>query len=245
MSLETSLMAFYGGYDYTFCDPLPDECPCQVCTLVQKDPYQLTCCGKIFCKGCLEQLSLIKQSTTCPNCRGDFIKDKQYFRDVNTGRKIKHLRIRCENEKQGCTWTGYLKDMKESHIPKCSYELVQCTNMKYTESVDMFFENAIFYEDYDCGKLVQRRNLEKHMTAECEWRLVSCVYCKCEGSVHYIDGKHNNECHIACTNNGCQEKIKQSLLKTHQESCPHKIVSCRYSSIWLYEKIKEERYRNP
>ncbi len=179
--MACSISAQYGGYDYTFCDPLPDECPCLVCTVVQKDPYQLTCCGKIFCKGCL--YLLIEQNTSCPNCRGDFIKNKQYFRDVNTGRKIKHLRIRCENEKQGCTWTGYLKDMKESHIPKCSYELVQCTNMNTEVSLDdAFYED----DDYICGKLVQRRNLEKHMTAECEWRLVSCVYCKCEGSIHYI-----------------------------------------------------------
>ncbi len=230
MEVEQFSMSEYGGYDYTFCDPLPDECPCPVCTLVQKDPHRLTCCGKIFCKSCLDEL--IKRDQSCPNCRSDFIKGRTYFPDTNTERKIKHLSIDCENKKQGCTWTGYLKDLKESHIPKCPYELIQCTNIR---------NEGNMFKTY-CRTCVQRRNLQKH-EEECEWRLVSCVHCEYEGSFKYIIGKHTDGCPgipVVCTNNGCQEKVRRSRLKTHQESCLHKIVSCRYSSVGCKRKIKKK-----
>ena len=231
--MACSISAQYGGYDYTFCDPLPDECPCPVCTLVQKDPYQLTCCGKMFCKSCL--YLLIEQNTSCPNCRGNFIKGNKYFPDVNTERKIKHLRIRCENEKQGCTWSGYLKDMKKSHIPKCPYDLVQCTCQKFPEKMWPQPQTLVC-----CETRVQRRNLQKHMIAECEWRLVACVYCELEGTFYFMTNKHTAEtCNIVCTNDGCQEKVNRNQLKTHQESCPHKIVACRYSSVGCVRKIKK------
>ena len=29
-----------------------------------------------------------------------------------------------------------------------------------------------------CGAKVQRHQLEKHMTEECEWRQVTCLHCK-------------------------------------------------------------------
>ncbi len=39
-----------GGYDYEFIDPVPDECTCPICTLVQRDAKQVAYCGKIYCK---------------------------------------------------------------------------------------------------------------------------------------------------------------------------------------------------
>ena len=43
------MAAGYGGYDYEFVGPLPDEYSCAICHMVQKKPHQVTCCGKIFC----------------------------------------------------------------------------------------------------------------------------------------------------------------------------------------------------
>ncbi len=54
----------HGDYQY---DTVPEECPCPVCLEVQVDPHQVTCCGKIFCKSCLDQLIGGRQN--CPNCR--------------------------------------------------------------------------------------------------------------------------------------------------------------------------------
>ena len=222
----------YGGYDYKFCDPLPDECPCPVCTLVQKDPHQLTCCGKIFCKSCLDEL--IKHNKSCPNCRGNFIRGKKYFSDMNTERKINHLRIHCGNEKQGCTWIGCLKDLKRSHVVTCLFEPVHCTNKRTNNHNGSKIR-------HQCGTLVKRSDLQKHMTKECQWRQVTCVHCNFKSSFNFIKaGPHSKKCSIpvTCDNKGCQEKVKQSLMEQHQATCPHKIVTCRYSSVGCKKKFK-------
>ena len=223
-------MAFSSSsYDYKFCDPLPDECPCPVCTLVQKDPHQLTCCGKIFCKSCLDEL--IKRDQSCPNCRSDFIKGKTYFPDTNTEKKIMHLRVHCKNK--GCEWIGCLKDLKKIHLPTCHHDasaadrLVRCTN-----------------SNGKCGTLVKQSDLQKHLTTECEWREIACTHCKRIGTFHHIKGRHVYRCldiPVACSNDGCEEKIKRSQLDSHSAyECPHKIITCRYSSVGCSNRIKKK-----
>ena len=209
----------------------PDECPCLVCILVQKDPHQLTCCGKIFCKSCLDQL--IKHNKSCPNCRGNFIRGEKYFFDVNTERKINHLRIHCGNEQQGCTWIGCMKDLEGSHVVTCPFEPVHCTNKRTKKYGSKMVR--------ECGILVHRSNLQKHMTTECEWRQVMCVRCKIESSFTFINGQHIELCPstpIACYNKGCHEKVKRSLMEQHQAICPHVIVTCQYSSVCCEKEIK-------
>ena len=57
-----------GGYDCQFVGDLPDALQCLICTVAAKDPQQLDCCGKIFCKNCLDHLNM-SANTSCPNCR--------------------------------------------------------------------------------------------------------------------------------------------------------------------------------
>ena len=57
------------GYDHKFVDPVPNELLCLICLLAARDPQQSTCCGKIFCKTCIDDLK--KHSSKCPGCRGD------------------------------------------------------------------------------------------------------------------------------------------------------------------------------
>ena len=56
------------GYDHQFIDQPPDDLLCLICLSVARDPQQITpCCGKVFCKVCLEELK--KHSNDCPQCR--------------------------------------------------------------------------------------------------------------------------------------------------------------------------------
>ena len=216
-------------YQYDFVDPLPEECPCPVCLEVQVDPHQVTCCGKIFCKACLDQL--IRRRQNCPNCRKN-IYDK-YFPDVNTERKIKHLRVRCDNRTRGCKWVGHMKDLKHVHIPECPKHLVPCTNL--TISSNLY--------NYKCGFMVQRCELYKHMTQLCEWRQVECTHCRLKETYRFINGEHIRKCPefpINCTNNGCQTKMRRKNLPEHQTSCPKHVVCCRYSSVGCKAKITRE-----
>ena len=109
-----------GGYDYEFIDPVPDECTCPICTLVQRDAHQVTCCGKIYCKSCLEELKKKGNTFECPNCRSSLDGEYKFFPDKNTISKIKHIRIRCTNKVRGCQWVGHLKDLDTVHLAnKC------------------------------------------------------------------------------------------------------------------------------
>jgi len=56
-----------GGYDYKFVDTPPDKLVCQICLLVAHTPHQVTCCGRVYCKACLDEHK--RHYNTCPNCR--------------------------------------------------------------------------------------------------------------------------------------------------------------------------------
>ena len=223
-------------YQYDFVDPLPEECPCPVCLEVQVDPHQVTCCGKIFCKSCLDKLVGGKQN--CPICRKNL--NNRYFPDLNTERRIKHLRVRCDNRTRGCEWVGHMKDLKDGHIPKCPNHLVPCTNLCGKSNPKPFFG---IFNPSKCGVLVQRHDLHKHMTQLCKWRLVKCSRCKLERTHHFITGQHIKMCPdvlVLCSNEGCEIKIKRKDLPEHQTSCPKQIVSCRYSSVGCKARITRE-----
>ena len=54
--------------EYQFVSEIPDELQCLICTSAARDPQQVDCCGKVFCRTCLRKL---KRSAhrACPNCR--------------------------------------------------------------------------------------------------------------------------------------------------------------------------------
>ena len=222
-------------YQYDFVDPLPEECPCLVCLEVQVDPHQVTCCGKIFCKSCLDKLIWKRQN--CPNCRSHL---ERYFPDLNTERRIKQLRVRCENRTRGCKWVGHMKDLKDKHIPKCPNHLVPCTNLCEKPNPNSLWR---IFNPSNCGVLVQRHDLHNHMTQLCKWRLVKCCCCQLEGTHYLITREHILTCPdvlVVCYNEGCEIKVKRKNLSDHQSSCPKQIVSCRYSSVGCKARITRE-----
>ena len=128
-----------GGYNYEFVDTnLPDVFQCPICVLVPRDVYQANCCGKMFCKSCLDELKRISINYTCPNCRKDLTNN--CFKDSNMNRIIRHLHIYCINKK--CRWEGSLQDI-DNHLFKCPFQTVECSNK--------------------CGTQLDRCNLEKHI----------------------------------------------------------------------------------
>ena len=202
-------------YQYDFVDPLPEECPCVVCLEVQVDPHQVTCCGKIFCKSCLDKL--IRGRQNCPNCRKN-ISSNRFFPDVNIERKINNLQVHCENHTRGCKWVGCLKDLIAVHIPKCPNHLVPCTNIAENDPFARISLNAP-----ECGVSVQRWDLSEHMTQLCKWRDVNCNFCKSKGTYHFINGGHTDSCPdflVVCSNEGCEIKIKQKDCPEQKTSCP-------------------------
>ena len=217
------------GYDYEFVDPVLDECTCPICTLVQRNAHQVTCCGKIYCKSCLEQLKKKANKFQCPNCRSSLAGNYKFFPDKNTITKINHLRIHCTNKERGCKWVGHLKDLDTVHRPECPNEIVKCTNKKQSGE--------------QCGAKIQRRDLTVHKTQICQWRKVKCPHCNKEGYHNEITGCHLKVCpdlELPCGINGCSVKIKRCLMTEHHDGCPKQIIACRYRFAGCEEKFTRE-----
>ena len=73
------------GYDHQFVNPPPDELLCLICTLLAREPQQTTCCGKVYCKVCIEEL--VKHTNKCPQCREEincFPDKRSKFRELAT-----------------------------------------------------------------------------------------------------------------------------------------------------------------
>ena len=147
----------YGGYDYKFVDGEPREAlKCSICTLVLRDPQQVTCCFNRFCKSCMNQI----KGNSCPLCR----KPISYFKDGGINREIIALKIYCTNSEEGCKWQGTINETGTSidtHLNSCTYQLVPCTN--------------------GCRKKIRRSKLEAHLRNNCPERSINCQYCKRKG----------------------------------------------------------------
>ena len=192
-----------GEYEHKFVD-IPDDLICVVCQFVAREPHQVDCCGKIFCKLCIENVK--KRLGKCPNCRGT----ANSFVDRRSARQIKALKISCKNEEKGCSWVGRLEDY-EKHIKECKLEEVTCPN--------------------NCGTMVERLNLQHHKLKECPKRLQQCRVCA--EKIPFVDmDKHPYLCpsvKISCPNE-CRTKIMRSQLDAHLSACPKEVVECTYSA---------------
>ena len=140
-----------GGYEYNFVEA-PDELLCMVCHCIAKDAHQMECCGKVFCNTCIND----DRVSRCPNCRES---SPRNFRDLRSSRDIKRLRVICENEGQGCEWSGSLEDY-ETHKAECGFEEIRCSNWPR------------------CNQMVQRRHLERHKNTVCPGKGEICGACQ-------------------------------------------------------------------
>ena len=184
-----------GGYDYKFVDgEPPSEYICHICTFVSRDPQQVSCCGNIYCKSCLQQLKESGNYFKCPTCRSDIT---HYFSDTRADRRIKSLEVYCTNRESyclqddsSCQWKGYLKDI-DTHLQQCPYQFISCTN--------------------DCGEYVQLRRFQYHLDNDCPKRLIICQYCKAEIlMIISQDAILKSVLNILCTNEGCDQENTSS-----------------------------------
>lgn len=212
-----------GGYSYAFVDNnLPSKYICHICTLVARDPQQVSCCYQVFCKSCLLSYKESKLDFTCPICRKPL--SGNYFKDGRIELEIKSLHIYCSNLKCGCQWTGTISD-SETHLAHyCLYQPIPCTN--------------------DCGKVVQRLSLATHLDGSCPMRIVACQYCKKEGPYRLMTGStHFEYCPdycVQCTNQDCHDVIPRRLLGSHLKTCGKAMVVCEYETIGCHKRLKRE-----
>ena len=208
------------GYDYQLVNGTPpDEYICLLCHLLARDAHQANCCGKIFCRNCLESRRNRSSGYTCPKCHSPLA--GKYFKDTRTDCDIRHLQIYCTNKEKGCNWQGNIKDI-DTHIPKCPNQVVTCDK---------------------CKQNMQGDQLESHVKDKCVQRYYRCVYCQIVGKYDFITGRHQEVCPdvvLPCTNEGCQQNIKRCNMELHHQTCPKEIVKCPYYDMGCQEKMARE-----
>ena len=122
-----------GGFDCEFVEPPPKViiADCPICLHVLREPYQATCCGKNFCRGCLEE-NKTNHSTACPCCK---TRNFSSFEDKRLQQTLYDFRVYCPNREKGCEWTGELRKLDvhldttpppESCLEGCPFIVIGC-----------------------------------------------------------------------------------------------------------------------
>ena len=196
------------GYEYDFVDSIPDRMLCEICHLPSRDPYLSVCCGHLFCKSCVENVRNSPVSNTCPVCRSE---EFMAFPDKAINREIISLHVFCTNKVMGCEWQGELNDIN-NHLGNsngCQFEKVKCFN--------------------ECGKIIQRRYLTRHVTAVCPHCNVNCQYCHDIGEHQFIEGQHKEECPklpLPCPNKCEVGSVPRQDMNKHRKECQLEVIDC-------------------
>ena len=206
------------GYDHQFLEPGPsDDQKCPICHLVVRNTYQVNCCGKILCKGCLMKYRM--QSQKCPMCRTHI--GNKYFKDTRSDREIKSLKVYCDNKEAGCDWTGQVRVI-EKHLEDCGYQEIECE---------------------DCGEEMLKLKMKIHLSAKCPMRDYKCILCDKQDTYQSITVDHPKECPnvvLECVNIGCSQEVKRCNMPSHLKVCPKQVIDCPFKAIGCSFTCKRE-----
>jgi TNF receptor-associated factor 4 len=120
------------GFECEFAEKVSKgiQAECPICLLVLREPYQATCCGKSFCKECIE--SVKATSNKCPTCKAE-----DFFSYPNLGlqQSLYDFRVYCTYKSKGCEWTGELRELDnhlnsdspaDKSLQGCPFMLIKC-----------------------------------------------------------------------------------------------------------------------
>ena len=221
--LEAERSQWRGGYDCQFVgEILPEEGECPICHLIYRHPYQMRCCGKRICGGCVEKIKA--KSQPCPFCKEVDVSpypDKAHMQylgsyKVNCPNRSKH------NSSEGCEWVGELAELDrhlnlepttEKQLKGCQFSRIKCRF---------------------CFELFERHFINTHQLRECLKRPYECEYCEYSATFEEVTQQHSNECPsapVTCPNN-CELVVFRSDLQRHRNhDCPLEIQQCEFHAV--------------
>ena len=150
------------GFDCQFTEEPPKylQCSCPICLLILREPHQVSCCGKSFCRACIQKIEAKKKS--CPTCNQE---NFDSFHNKGLQQPLYGFRVFCSNKEGECGWQGELGQL-DQHLnvnPDDDKQFVGCA---YTNLKCLF-----------CGELHQRSEIEDHQTSQCSQRPFTCEMC--------------------------------------------------------------------
>ena len=156
------------GFECEFVEKPPkvlqSECP--ICLLVLREPYQATCCGKSFCKECIERSKV--ESKRCPTC-----KTENFFSYPNKGlqQSLNDFEVYCSHKSKSCDWRGELRELDkhlnsdppaDKSLEGCPFTVISCP--------------------LNCAVKLSRNSLPSHLSSRslhgCQILLLSSIFDK-------------------------------------------------------------------
>ena len=208
--------------EYHFITEPPENRFCPVCLELLIDPF-LTDCGHHVCCQCRTQL-LTSNKKVCPEClEPDALSSARLNKFLQ--REINDLKVRCQHHREGCKWTGEVRDL-QSHLDpdmkKCDYILLPCS--------------------FGCGERIRSGAMRDHKKRYCTKRQMSCQYCSYCSSYDIVTAKHRPIClqvPVTCPNNCKKEGLKRRQLQAHIDECPLQVMSCPFTSAGCTVKLPQ------
>ncbi len=210
------------GFECEFVEEPPScfQSECPICLLILRDPYQVTCCGKSFCKVCIQKIKANNQR--CPTC-----KDENFEHYTNLGLKqpLYGFKVYCCNKAKGCDWQGELGQL-DQHLNLDPDEDKQLIGCAFAEIQCLY---CIYYNE-----VYERGILENHQQSECSKRPFTCSMCKAyESTYEDVTNHHVPVCEcrpVECPNSCGDDNLQLQQLEEHvSNQCPLSLVECEFS----------------
>ena len=215
--LKMAISARSVGFECEFVEEPPQwlQTECPICLHILREPYQVTCCGKSFCRLCIERVK--GSNKPCPCCNEDDFND---FPNKGLQQPLYGFKIYCSEKEKGCDWKGELGKL-DDHLnlnPQDDKELEGCKFAKIECSY--------------CSDIIVRSKLLDHKNAFCDKRPFNCEYCN-EYKSTFEDVTHNHwpvcSCYPVRCPNKCGSFPERQKLDDHVgKECPLTVVECDF-----------------
>ncbi|XP_041068302.1 TNF receptor-associated factor 2-like [Carcharodon carcharias] len=197
---------------------------CSACRFLLIKPKQ-TECGHRYCTACLENLFKTQNEADCYVCQQKVLRSKVYH-DRAAENDAYATKIQCTAYREGCDWTGTLRNYLRTHRAQCDFHVVPCSNVTF-----------------GCEAIGPRKKMAAHETQECEWRMELCPQCE-TFCIHKLLEDHITSC--AKQKEDCpacgQANLTKMDLEKHRNpqhgTCPDVQVSCPFKEIGCLEKLR-------
>ncbi len=190
---------------------------CPVSLEVMMNPHQTDCCGSHICARVAERMTGTKSA--CPMCKAPCPSahtrngEKVFttHRDQYFQRIILDQRVLCPHRKNGCEWTGPLREVQD-HSASCGYRPWICQHCRYST--------------------IYKVGTTEH-AQKCPLRPIICP-CSSQPVPYNKLEEHKKTCPvelISCefTDVGCNVKIRRKNMMDHLSSCAwqHQLLMSR------------------
>ena len=178
-------------------------------------------CGHHVCQQCHTQL-ITSGNKKCPVCREPNALSSAHL-DKFLQREINDLKVRCQHHREGCEWTGEVRDLQSHLNPdkrKCDYILLPCS--------------------FGCGERIRSGAMRDHLKRYCAKRQTSCKHCSYFSTYDIVQEKHLRVClqvPLLCPNRCSVTEFKRGQLQAHIDECPLQEISCPFTSAGCTVKL--------